>query len=124
MTIYAGVRGSEPDDVVPRSWRAYLDARSAEVIFCVHAYMEAPEIDGYQSADILDSAAGVLITDLRELLNNYIENCVDEDYGEGLIPLADLFIEYAEKLRAREVESREEVAAQKEYDNGVILQIR
>lgn len=112
----AKIKGSEPDDIIPRDWDASLDALKQEVWFSVSYFMDIPEIEGYQHESMFNTAAGMLGVNLKELIDEYMENCLEEDDGDGLLPLADLFAEYAEKLREKaESLDPEEVKAAKNF---------
>ncbi|EBZ1060545.1 hypothetical protein R950_002611 [Salmonella enterica subsp. enterica] len=97
--------GSEPDDIVPKTFEAYLDAEKAEIVVCLPSYMDIPSLyrpntfEHYQDADILDTEVGVLSASLRDLIDDYITNCMREDGGVGVLPLAIFFEAEAKRLR-------------------------
>lgn len=91
--------GSEPEDEVPDSFYARLNARDAEIIFCVPEYMEIPFIEDCQSAEIFNSCAGVLIVTLKDLIEDYANNFLRNDGGEGLLPMASFFEKTAKQFR-------------------------
>lgn len=110
------IRGSEPDDIIPSDWDVSLDAERQEIWFSVSYFMHIPEIEDFQHEDKFDTAAGMLGVNLKQLIDEYMENCIGEDAGDGLLPLADFFAEYAEKLRAKaESLDPEEVIAAKDF---------
>ncbi|ELJ9990423.1 hypothetical protein VBR58_000819 [Citrobacter freundii] len=102
------IYGSEPDDEIPAEWYADIDAKYLKVWFHVHDYMIAPETD-FQEEALLNSAAGALHVDLREMTDFYITNCLEEDDGEGLLVLANFFDSYSKKLKARNTELSDEI---------------
>ncbi|EOL9120201.1 hypothetical protein ACM93F_001105 [Enterobacter ludwigii] len=107
------ISGSEPDDIIPSDWSAELDAARLLVWFDVSYYMEAPATD-WQKAAVLDTAAGALKASLPDLVSDYIDNCLEEDDGIGLLPLADCFSHFEKKLRERHCELAEEITKRKQ----------
>lgn len=106
--------GSEPEDEVPNSFHAHLNAREAEIIFSVPAYMEIPFIDDCQSDEVFNTCAGVLIVTLKDLIEDYANDCLSEDAGDGLLSMASFFEKTAETLRKfHETLAPEDIAAAK-----------
>lgn len=104
MSIHVPVRGSEPSDEIPDHWYAYISANDQNIVFGVSYYMEIPEIDDWQGESLFNTDAGLLIVDLKDLIDSYIDNCEAEDGGDGLTDLADALAKCEIKLRERAAE--------------------
>lgn len=108
--------GSEPEDEVPNSFHAHLNAREVEIIFSVPAYMEIPFIDDCQSDEVFNTCAGVLTVTLKDLIEDYANNFLRYDGGEGLLPMASFFEKTAKQLR-----DLHETIAQEDIGHGTEL---
>ncbi|HCI6948773.1 TPA: hypothetical protein NPQ06_003852 [Klebsiella pneumoniae] len=90
--------GSEPDDVVPASFTAGLYPMSMSVDIHLPEYMVIP--DNESGCEYFDTEAGVLTVSLKDLIEDYARNCLQEDGGDGLLVLSDFFEQVAPQLRA------------------------
>ncbi len=107
--------GSEPDDDVPDSFTAYLDAMHAQVIVSIPPYMEIPFIEDFQNEELFNTCAGVLPISLKELIEDYAADCIRDDGGDGLLALASFFEQAAKQMRGwHETLAPEEIAKAKE----------
>ena len=50
------------------------------------------------------NGAGVLTVGLRDLLQEYLDNCEELDGGDGLIPLATMLREFADKYERAQLD--------------------
>lgn len=81
-----------PDDKTDDCWDINLWG-SGKLSMSIPMYFDAGEGGEY-------SGAGVVTVGLRDLLQEYLDDCDWGDGGEGLRPLAEMLREFAEKYEA------------------------